>query len=163
MRYALLFVVAVAWALWTGVTAAVFRFGLYFFHHLPADAVGPAVDAMFNGLKLYQIALAAVALAASGLALTTWPSRWTLGLVAAFLFAGITSVIFGLVLLPQMEILRHEGMVHSDDFARLHGQSMVTLLVQLLILLAGGASLLGAIARRPKPAPARVTAEAVPV
>ncbi len=152
MRYLLLFAAAVAWALWLGGTIATFVFGLYYFHHLPAEQFAAAARAMFAAFVRYQLGLAAAALLASGLAMVTYPSRWTLGMVAAFLFAGITAIVFGLVLVPQMEILRRQAGPQSAEFMRVHGQSMVTMSVQAVILLAAGAALVGAAARRPKPA-----------
>ena len=150
MRYAMLFVAAVTWGLWVGGTVSVFVFGLYFFHHLPHDTFRLAANAMFAVFANYQLTLAGVGVATAGLAFVTYPSRWTLGLLACFIATGITAVVFGLALLPMMEGLRQQGMVDTPQWRQLHGQSMATLAVQAVVLLGGGAMLLGAIARRPK-------------
>jgi len=162
MRYAMLWVAAVAWGLWVGGTIAVFVFGYYLFHHLPLETFRPAGNAMFAVFANYQLALAGVGIATAGLAFVTYPSRWTLGLLAAFIAAGITSVVFGLALLPMMDGLRQQGMVDTPQWRQLHGQSMATLAVQAVILLGGGAMLLGATARRPKATVAPARFEVVP-
>ena len=153
MRYALLLVATVAWALWFGGTIATFVFGLYFFHHLPYDTFGAAVDAMFVVWSKYQMGVAGVGLLAAGLLMVTYPSRWTIGLVACSIGAIAMAITFGLGLLPIMAGLRKQGLAQSPEFMALHARSVAVQMVQAAILLGTGALLLSMAGRKPTAAP----------
>ena len=143
MRYALVLVATVCWALWFGATIATFVFGLHYFHHLPRETAADAANAMFAAFATYQMAVAGVALLAAGLLLVTWPSRGTIGLLACLLTALAMAVTFGLGLLPIMQGMRHQGLAGTPEYMRMHGRSMAVQSIQALALLATGAVLVG--------------------
>ena len=165
MRYALLSVAMLAWGLWVGATVGVFVFGWYFQRDLPHDTFRAAANAMFGVFRFYQLGLAAAAIAVTGVAFVTFPSRWTLAMLAGFIACGVTAIIFGLALLPMMDNLRRQAMVDTDAWRQLHGQSMATLALQALVLIATGGAIVGAVVRVPRPRATIGTRrfEAVPV
>ena len=148
MRYPLLLVTALGWALWLGGTIATFVFGLALFHHLPREQFGPAVDVMFAAWTKYEMAVGVAGLLASGLLMVTYPSRWTIGLFAGLLAALMMAITFGLGLLPIMQGMRQAGQAGSPEYMRLHGKSVTVQLFQSVILVGTGA-LLVAMAGRP--------------
>ncbi len=148
MRYALLLVAAVAWALWLGSTIAVFVFGGYFSTHLPPDQFHAAANAMFAVFRVYQLVVGGATVAAAGLAFVTFPSRWTLGTLACCIASLITAIVF-LAVLMMMEGLREQGMTATHEWRQLHGQSMATLALQAVILLGAGSLLVMAAIRKP--------------
>jgi hypothetical protein len=144
MRYALFLTVAVAWALWFGATIATFVFALNLFHTHPSIA-GEANSAMFVVFGTYELVLAAIAIAATGLLLVTWPSKPLVVLVGILVFSGAVGMFGALGFTPRMEILRTQGKQHTDEFKRLHGKSMIAMTAQSGMLLACGAVLIVAI------------------
>ena len=153
MRYPLLLVTTVCWALWFGGTIATFVFGLYFFHHLPHDTFGDAVDAMFGVWSKYELVLAGVGLMSAGLLMVTYPSRWTIGLIACLIAALTMAITFGLGLLPVLQGYRHQGMAGTPEYMRWHGRSITVQTTQAAILLGTGA-LLVAMGGKPRREPA---------
>jgi hypothetical protein len=105
---------------------------------------------MFHAFRAYEFVLAPVGLLVAGLAFVTYPSRWTLGLLAGLIGSFGMAIIFGLGFMPIMDGLRKQGMVGTEDFMWRHRQSMITLAVQALILLLTG-TLIPGLARGAKP------------
>ena len=139
MRYTLLLLTTVVWGLWFGGTIAVFVFGLYDFRPgvMSSHAVAAeAANAMFAVFAKYQLVLAGLAVVAAGLAFVTYPSRWTGGLLGCLFAALGITIIWGLALLPMMQGYSTQGLAGSPEFKRLHGQSMVALTVEAVVLLA---------------------------
>jgi hypothetical protein len=146
MRYPLLLLAAVAWALWFGATVSLFVFGWHYFRPgvMPShEAAAGAANAMFLAFTPYEMALAGVGLLSAAVGVAAVPSRWTLGLLAGFVGATCMAITFGLGLLPRMEGMRQQGLTGTDQWRKLHGQSMMTLSIQALILLGTGALLVG--------------------
>ncbi len=154
MRYLLNLLITTAWALWLGGTIATFVFGLNLFHKYP-DAqypgfAGQANSAMFLVFGWYELALAAVAIAAAGGLIIAYPSKPTVLLLIALVAAGGMSITAGLGLSPRMEIMRTEGKTKTDEFKKLHGKAMIAMSGQSLVLLGTGALLLWTIKREPE-------------
>jgi len=144
MRYLLCLIVTVAWALWFGATIATFVFALNLFH-THADIAGEANSAMFVVFGKYELVLAGIAIAAAGMLLVSYPTKAAVILVAWLVFTGAIATFGALGFTPRMEILRTQGKQHSDEFKRLHGQSMITMTTQSAMLLLSGAILLVAV------------------
>jgi hypothetical protein len=158
MRYLLLLLVAVAWALWFGATLATFVFGLNLFHTHPAIA-GEANSAMFLIFGKYEMILAAIALLASGVLMLAYPSKPAIVLFACFILVGGMAMTSGLGFTPRMEMLRAQGQSHSHEFRRLHEKSMIAMTAQAGMLLLSGAILLLAVPRdKPTPSTDPLTA-----
>jgi hypothetical protein len=151
MRYPLNLLITVAWALWLGGTIATFVFGLNLFHKYP-DAqypgfAGQANSAMFLVFGWYELGLLAIAIAGAGALLIAYPSKPTVLLLIALIFAGGMSITSGLGLAPRLEILRVEGKTKTEDFKRWHGKAMIAMMGQSIVLLGAGALLLVTISR----------------
>jgi hypothetical protein len=146
MRYLLCLIVTVAWALWFGATIATFVFALNLFHTHP-DVAGEANSAMFVVFGRYELILAGIAIAAAGLLLVNFPTKPAVVLVAWLVFSGAIATFGALGFTPRMEILRTQGKQHSDEFKRLHAQSMITMTSQSVLLLITGATMVVAVQR----------------
>jgi Domain of unknown function (DUF4149) len=151
MRYLLNLVITTAWALWLGGTIATFVFGLNLFHKYPdaqyPGVAGQANSAMFLVFGWYELALAAVAVAATGGLIIAYPSKPTVLLLIALVAAAGMSITAGLGLSPRMEIMRTEGKTKTDEFRKLHGKAMIAMTGQSLVLLGAGALLLVTVTR----------------
>ena len=155
MRYTLVLLTTVVWGLWFGGTIAVFVFGLYDFRPgvMSSHAVAAeAANAMFAVFAKYQLVLAGVSVLAAGLAFVTYPSRWTGGLLGCLFAAFGIAIIWGLALLPMMQGYSSQGLAGSPEFKRLHGQSMMALTIQAVVLLATAALLVATAGPRGKAA-----------
>ncbi len=141
MRYLLLLIANVAWALWFGATISIFVFVPYLFrtHH---DIAGEANNAIFMVFSKYELMLAAIAALAAGLLLVTYPSKAALGLLAALIVAGGMAITVSLGLIPRMEALRQQGLQNSDEWKKDHGKSMIAMTMQSGVLLLAGAAIL---------------------
>jgi hypothetical protein len=140
MRYLLCLIITVAWALWFGATIATFVFATSLFRTRPTIA-GEAASAMFVVFGTYELVLAAIAIAAAGLLLVTYPSKPAVILVAWLVFSGALAMFSAMGFTPRMEILRQQGKQHTDEFRRLHGKSMIAMTAQSGMLLLTGATL----------------------
>jgi hypothetical protein len=148
MRYLLLLVINVAWALWFGGTIAVFIFVPYLFHSHP-EVAREANSAIFIIFCKYELWLAAAAALGASLLLVAYPSKSALGLLAALIVSGGMAITVSLGLLPRMEALRQQGLQQSEEWKTDHGKSMIAMTLQSVVLLMGGAAILGA-ARPPR-------------
>ncbi len=147
MRSVLHFIILTAWALWLGGVVACFVFALNLFN-THRDIAGEANSAMFVVFGKYELVLAAVALAAAGLTLVTYPSKPIVILVATLVISGAMGTTAGLGLTPRMEILRTENKTHTDEFKTLHKKSMMAMVMQTGMLLLSGGVLLRVVKHR---------------
>jgi len=147
MRYLLCLTATVAWALWFGATIATFVFALNLFH-THHDIAGEANSAMFLVFGKYELILAGIAIAAAGMLLVNYPTKPAVILVAWLVFTGAIATFGALGFTPRMEILRTQGKQQSDEFKRLHAQSMITMTTQSAMLLLSGAILLVAVQKK---------------
>jgi Domain of unknown function (DUF4149) len=141
MRYVLLLLVWISWALWLGATMAVFVFALNLFHTHPAIAA-EANSAMFVVFGSYEMILAGIALLATGLLLISFPKKATALLVLCLVLAAGMSLTSGMGFTPRMEVLRVQGQSHSEEFRRLHKKCMLAMTMQIGMLLVCGSLLL---------------------
>jgi hypothetical protein len=147
MRYLLHLIVMVAWALWFGATIATFVFALNLFRTHPGVA-GEANSAMFVVFGKYELILAAVAIAAAGMLLVSYPSTPVVVLIGWLVFTGAIGMFSALGFTPRMEILREQGKQHTEEFHRLHGKSMIAMTAQSAMLLLTGATIVVTIGKR---------------
>lgn len=159
MRLVLEWLVAVAWGLWLGLTAAMFVFAPYLFHRFGKDSeiAKSAANALFLAFGRYELCLAAVAILACGLLLINFGNKWTPLLVLALICAGGVAVWTTLGFTPLMESLRAQGLVGSPAFERLHHRSVVAMSVQLVLLLGTGGLLVKTIGRAASPTTRRAS------
>ena len=97
--------------------------------------------AMFHIFGRYELALAGVALLATGLLLVTFPSKGFVMILASLVMAGGMAVTFSLGLTPRMEALRQQEKQTTPEFKKLHGKSMIAMMGQSILLLVAGAAI----------------------
>ncbi len=137
MRYGLLLVVMLAWAMWLGGLMAMFLLVSHLFSADRSIAI-VAAPRMFLAFERYQIILAAIALIAA----TAWrlrePRALLTGLFFAFAVASIGAVISAAIITPRVEQLRQIGQTSSPEFRTLHGRSMIVYTTDTATLLVAG-------------------------
>jgi len=119
-----------AWALWLGGLITTFIFVLALFHEDHALAAQTA-PRLFHVFERYQLILAGAALGSAIL----WRRR---ALSVLFFLAAIGAVVSPLIVTPRIMDLQQQGLTHTEQFAQLHGESM-------MIYTADSAILLGAV------------------
>jgi hypothetical protein len=146
MRYYLLLIVLLAWALWFGGTIATFVFGLNLFHTFQTrpELAGQAASAMFLVFGKYELVLAGIAILATAILLVNYPSVRIILLLAGLIVSTGMAMTFSLGLSPRLEILRTQGKSHTPEFVQLHGKSMILMTMQSAALLLTAALLLRA-------------------
>ena len=108
---------------------------------------------MFVIFGKYELILAAIALAACGMWLVSYPAPGVVALLALFIVAAGIATVVGLGLTTEMESLRVQGKIKTEEFKSLHGKSMMAMTGQCVVLFAAGAMLVRA-ARQPNKPPA---------
>lgn len=137
MRYICHVMLLLSWGLWIGATLATFVFGLHLFHTQPS--VAPVANsAMFEIFAVYEAPLLGVAILASAVRVWIDGSRPAMALFLVLIVAGGLAVFAGFWLTPAMRALRLQNPKIGPAFMRLHAESVITMSVQALLLLAAG-------------------------
>jgi hypothetical protein len=143
MRFLLLLVTLIAWALWFGGSVATVIIGKHLFNVLPLDIAGQGANAMFHVFGSYELILSAIAITGTGFLLATYPSKGLLLALGLFILAAGMAIAFTLGFIPLMDSLIEQGKRSSPEFIRLHIKSMIALAIQTVLLLLNGAVILG--------------------
>jgi hypothetical protein len=147
MKYALLLVAVLAWALWLGGTIATLVIGKHLFSVLPHDAVaGPAANAMFHVFGVYELVLTGICIVVSSFLLVTYPSKGFLLLLAVFILAAGMVITVALGFMPAMDALIDQQKQHSPEFIKMHVKSMIAMTIQAVLLLLTAPVLMNVIA-----------------
>jgi hypothetical protein len=145
----MMIVAHLAWALWLGGMIALFVFVTTLFNGDRAVAM-QAAPRMFVVFQKYQLILAAIALAATVGCRIAAPSKSIVAVFVFFAAAACSAAAVSIWILPRMEQLRSLGESSSPQFGRLHGESMMLYLAEMVLLLIGGIILMLAM-RAPQP------------
>jgi hypothetical protein len=140
--------VCIVWALWLGGLGAIFLFvtRLFLVDH---DLGAQAAPVLFLVFEKYQLFLAGVALLGTAGLRIAYRSGGASRLFCYFALAAALAAFEPLAITPKIEALRQEGLTHTPDFQRLHGEASTVYVVETLILLAAGFAIPAAI-RRPE-------------
>jgi hypothetical protein len=147
MKTFLQILVQLTWALWFGGLIALFIFVTRLFS-IDRPVAVQAAPRMFHAFEMYQLALAAVAIASGVL----W-SRAAKGgsatlITVLFCMATVGSIVSPLYLTPQLMELQRRGESHTARFGELHGESMMVYMGDSVLLLAAGLVLPHAMKKR---------------
>jgi hypothetical protein len=130
-------VVVIVWGCWFGGLMATFLFVTMLFHENRTVAI-EAAPRMFHAFEIYQIILAAVAIAASVFC------RQVI-LTVLFALAAVGAVVSPVFITPKIDELRERHLTQTERFGELHGESMMIYCADSLVLLGAGIILPGAI------------------
>jgi hypothetical protein len=145
--------VVLSWGLWVGGLAALFIFVLTLFHgtapateDLPVtaqmaakrDIAVQAAPQLFLAYQKYHLILAAIALVATVAWRIVSPSKLVLVNFILLAVAACCGVAVAIWIMGPMQTLREHGLSGSDQFKRLHGQSMMLFTAQAAMLLVSG-------------------------
>ena len=145
MRQLISLLATLAWALWFGALIALFDFVLTLFHN-NRDIAIQAAPQLFVAYQKYHLILAAVALFATVLWRIVAPSRLVLVNFILLAIAACCGAAVSIWIVGPMEALRLQGLSGSEQFKRLHGESMMLFMAQAILLLVQGIILPFAIA-----------------
>ena len=152
MRYFLSILVTLAWALWFGGLILLFLVVTQLSHTFPAPrraVFGEAGSATFMMFERYQLIVGAVALVtAFGLRLLSGPSAVRTTLFCLLALAAVGALLSPMVITPKIDALRKSGQTDTQEFKKLHGQSMMVYSGDALILLVAGTLLPAAMKNR---------------
>jgi len=114
--------------LWLGGLIALFIFVVTLFHHDHALGV-QAAPQLFQVFEIYQFFLAAVAIVSAVVCIRPIV---TLLLIAA----AVCAVYVHFSLTPRILELAHLGRTHTDEFGRIHGESMLVYMTDTILVFA---------------------------
>jgi len=149
MKYALLLMTTITWALWFGGSVATVVIGKHLFNVLPRDIAGPAANAMFHVFGNFELVLSALAIIGTGSLLAAYPSKGLLLMLGLFILAAGMTVAFTLGFIPLMDSLIEQGKQSSHEFIRLHIKSMIAMTIQIILLLLNGGVVLATVGTGP--------------
>jgi hypothetical protein len=137
MRTLLQIITTIAWALWLGGLVALFLFVTTLFRNNHEQAAHTAPQ-LFLAFEKYQIILAAVAVV--GTLAWRWTNRSTLldTMLVIFALATGISVLSSAVLTPRILQMAADGLTHTPEFLKAHGESMLAYTSETLLLLIAG-------------------------
>lgn len=138
MRRFLSTIVLLAWGLWFGGLIVLFMAVQTLFNTFPRETAGQGAARIFHAFNLYQLALAAVALAATFAWRVIGPPRLKTTLFVLFAVATVGACVIVMYFTPRIEMLQHQGMTQTEQFKRLHGYSMLTYVGETVALLVAG-------------------------
>ncbi|MGA2229500.1 MAG: hypothetical protein ABSH22_01115 [Tepidisphaeraceae bacterium] len=130
-------ILVIAWGCWFGGLMAVFLFVGMLFHQDRAVAI-EAAPRIFHVFEMYQIILAAAAIAA-GVACRQ------VALTLLFILAAVGAVVSPVFITPKIDVLRERHQTQTERFGELHGESMMIYSADSLVLMGAGILLPGAI------------------
>ncbi len=143
MRYFVSFVVKLAWGLWFGGMVALILFVQTLFARDREIAL-EAAPMLFVSFERVQLLFAAAACVGTFCWWVLTRRRAVIVLFALFAIAGAMAALSTTLNTTPMEQLRAQGMRESPEFQALHKRSTSMYLVNLVLLLAAGAILSGA-------------------
>lgn len=115
-----------ACALWLGGLVSLFIFVVTLFHNDHALGV-QAAPQLFEAFEIYQFFLAAAAIVFTFLCKRK--------VVAAILIlAAICTFVTHFGLTPKILEMAHLGQTHTDEFGRVHGESMIVYMTQTILV-----------------------------
>jgi len=140
MRRVLPTLITLLWALWFGGVIMLFIAvtSVFATFHDRHDLAGQAAAHIFRVFNAYQLLLAAGALVATFVWYLVGPPRLKMGLFTLFGLATFAACVITMYIAPQIELLQRQGDTHSQQFARLHGRSMIAYLIEAVVLLIAG-------------------------
>jgi glucan phosphoethanolaminetransferase (alkaline phosphatase superfamily) len=130
MKRVLMTVALLAWGLWLGGMIAVIVLVIALFSQDRAVALA-AAPRMFHVFEVYQLFLAAAALAAALL----WRRKV---LATLFALAAVGALASHLAITPRMDALQQLHQTETPEFAQLHGIATTVYMVDAALLLAAG-------------------------
>jgi hypothetical protein len=138
MRRFISTLVTLVWGLWFGGLIAIFISVLSLFATFPRETAGQGAARIFHAFNAYQLALAALALIATFIWRLIGPPKRTTALFALFAVATLGACLVTMYFTPRIELLQHQGLAGSDQFKRLHGNSMIAYCGEVVVLLIAG-------------------------
>lgn len=136
-RISLSAIVMIVWALWLGGLATLFMLVTRLFKE-HNDLFHQAAPVIFQMFEQYQIVVAGVALVVSFVFFLAEKRASRLVLFILFSVSAGGSVVNSVILTPAMEKIRLDGGAGSPAFMKLHGESMLIYLSELVLLVIGG-------------------------
>jgi hypothetical protein len=140
MRYLLNCTIAMVWALWLGGLITLFL-GVTALFSTNYDLARQAAPVLFRRFELYQLILAGSAVALGLVWHLTGRSSARLVIVLVFILTAVGSTVSHETITPRLDALEQAGQGRSDEFASLHGQSMLIYLTDAVALAAAGIAL----------------------
>lgn len=140
MRRVLHFLLLLVWGLWFGGLIALFLFVQTLFKDFRGDRAVAVQTAphLFLVFQKYQLILGAAGLLLSAIAWLWRRSAARIAVFALFALASAGAIVSPLAITPKMERLRAAGESHTEQFMKLHGESMLVYLAETAALLVAG-------------------------
>lgn len=137
MRRTLSTLLLLFWAFWFGgLLFLVFAVTALFSHGIELGAA--AAPVVFVRFEKYHLVLAAVCMVLCILLVQTSRRRDWHGIFICLVIGCVTALITSQILVPRINALHVQGMVHTPEFSRLHGLASASYSIEFLVLLIAG-------------------------
>lgn len=139
----------IAWSLWLGGLVTLFVVVEALFRLLPRESFIETAPRIFLAFERYQLLLAGLALLGTFGWRVAAPhasrSRGVTAIFALLAAATIGALVSSMVLTPRLEQLRQTDQLGTPEFGRLHATSMLVYSAEVLLLVAAGLVMPGAL------------------